>query len=99
MPNKILIVITIVLTLVILGLGTFIIYRFGDAKFDAGKATNQAETNEQVVRKIKNYEEGKIKIREVSDDKLISRYCKFVYDKTYEQCLSSVRTFEQINSN
>lgn len=40
-----------------------------------------------IVKEIKKNERKEIEIRRLSDDDLVKRYCKWVYDVPFEQCI------------
>lgn len=80
-----------IVAIVFIALGGFLIHSYGNAKKSEGEALVTAKANEQIVKKVKSYEKAKVKVRSVSDDELIKRYCKFVYDITYDKCVSDTR--------
>jgi hypothetical protein len=76
---------------VLLGLGGYLIYSFGDAKLNEGTTTERAETSAQAVKEIKKYEKRKQENRQLDDMRLVMRYCRWVYGTSYDQCVSSYK--------
>lgn len=77
--------------LVLIALGGFLIWQFGEAKEDVGKKTEQAIVNKENVKKVKRYEKRKQENRTIADDELVKRYCRWVYGTTYDECVSSYK--------
>ena len=77
-------------SIVLLGLGGYLIHKYGDSKEDKGVFKERSETSTEVVKEIKEYEKTYIELRKVDDAALAERYCHFVFDTSYSKCLSSV---------
>jgi hypothetical protein len=50
----------------------------------------QAKQNEQTLTKVIKNESKKQEIRGLDDDVLVRRYCKWVYDIPYDECVRTV---------
>lgn len=87
--NKYLILILV--AAVLMGLGGFLINRFGAAKLKEGTSTERAENNAEVVQELKKYEKQKQKNYGDDDTKRAKRYCRWVYGSSYNNCVSNYK--------
>lgn len=80
--------IALVAAVVTLALG---VYKAGEKSAQLKCAKEQIAHNAAVTDEVKKYESTKAKIRSLDDDELIRRYCHWVYDISYSEC---VRTYK-----
>jgi hypothetical protein len=50
----------------------------------------QGKQNEQTLTKVIKHENKKQEIRSLDDGPLVRRYCKWVYDIPYDECIRTV---------
>jgi len=79
---------------VLIALGSVLIKSYGSSEYRRGKADAVASVNAEVVKEGKKHEKKKLEIRNLSNDDLVRRYCKWVYDVPYAECLRTVRIVE-----
>jgi len=73
----------------------FVVYYVGYYKgYSAGKARIEYITLEKIVERKVYIEKKKKQIRELSNDDLVKRYCKWVHDIPYDECLRTVSPVE-----
>lgn len=56
-----------------------------------GKKTEQAAQNTAVLQKVKSNEKKKQEIRRLDDDSLKRRYCRWVFDKSFDECVRTIK--------
>lgn len=73
----------------------FIVYGYGYyTGYSNGKARVEYITIEKYVEGKKNYEQKKTKIRSLNNDDLRKRFCKWVYDIPYDECIRTYNFVE-----
>jgi cell division protein FtsB len=78
-----------------MGLGGFLIKQYGASEYKRGKADAVAQQNAAVVQQGKKQNEIEYELRTLDDDDLIRRYCRWVYDMPYDECIRSYRFVKQ----
>lgn len=73
--------------LVITGLGGLLLARFGALKYEQGKSDKIIEVMKEQKAGELQYEKKKIEVRYLDDDALVRRYCRWVYDISYAECV------------
>lgn len=79
----------ILAALILIGLGGFLIKQYGAAEYKRGKTEAVAENNAAVIEQGKKGNQIAYELRTLDNDKLIRRYCRWVYDIPYGECVSS----------
>ncbi|MGB0817424.1 MAG: hypothetical protein ACPGQQ_00865 [Candidatus Puniceispirillaceae bacterium] len=59
--------------------------------FNEGKKAGCAAQTATVIEKTADDAKKKIEIRRLDDDALVRRYCRWVYDLPYDQCVRTVK--------
>ena len=79
--------------LVLTALGGFLIKQYGYSEYRRGKAEAAAKSNEAVVKDNMKRNGIEYELRTLDNVKLVSRYCRWVRDIPYDEC---VRTYNFI---
>lgn len=75
--------------LILMGLGGFLLTRYGDAEYKRGKAEALAEYNASAIDKGNNQNEIEYELRSLDNVDLIARYCRWVHDMPYSECVKA----------
>lgn len=67
--------------------------------YNEGKSSCVAEQNNAVIQEVNRYENKKTEIRRLGDDDLIQRYCRWVYDVPYSECVANYSYVGQVEAD
>lgn len=84
-------IISLIAATVIIGLGGVLLKAYGNSEYKRGYADAQLKVEVVKEEAKKRYEQKKVEIRNLDDLKLIYRYCRWVYDLPYTECLRTIK--------
>lgn len=70
---------------------TTVVILHGNARYAEGEASCKASIAENTVAQVKKREKTKQEVIRLNDADLVRRYCKWVYDLPYDECVRSVK--------
>lgn len=83
--------IALIAATVLIGLGGVLLKAYGNSEYKRGFADAQLKIAAVNEESRKQYEQKKVEIRNLDDLKLIARYCRWVHDIPYSECLRTVK--------
>jgi len=81
--------ITGIAALILMGLGGFLISKYGEAEYKRGKAEERANQSAAVIEEGNNQNEIEYELRSLDNVELINRYCRWVYDLPHSECVKT----------
>lgn len=76
---------------VCLALSALTIWMYGNARYSQGHAVCSSTVLKDAINAGKEYEKKEQEVMRLDDDGLVRRYCRWVYDIPYDQCVQTVK--------
>lgn len=71
--------------------GSILIVQYGSSQYDKGYETAKGDMTHAYEKAVRELRQTRKELGNLSDDDLIRRYCKWVYDISYDDCVRTVK--------